>query len=198
MAQEKIVILYCGSSFTKHLYDSLMSLKTLPIMVPHNTSAEDILSLGDIKGIIITGSGQDPLHPHSPKVDQEIYELNIPVLGICYGMQRMAIDLGGTVKRMPYPEREAVELYFDEGMVESDLYQDFVDEGALVWMSHTLKVTQEPPNFLVTGYTDDSEIASMEHQEREIFAVQFHPEQKGSGAGTLILWRWLQICGCQG
>lgn len=199
MAGETIAVVYCGSRFTRVLVEKLMGWKTQPVMVPHYTPIERLLPL-DLRGIIITGSPHYVNSPKAPKIDQGIYDCGIPVLGVCYGMQRMAVDLGGRVKRMLQAESGACQLE-TEGHPESVLYADFMEEGAPVWMAHTCKTVQMPVNFVCTGSTTETEIASMENAAARLYAVQYHPEhvaKEVSQAGDTILWRFLHdVCGCE-
>lgn len=191
-----VALLYCGSSFTKSLYDKLISLNTKPFLMPSDTPKDMVMAINPI-AIIITGSPMAPNHPKAPKVDTEIYNQNIPVLGICYGMQLMALDHGGIVKRMPLPEKECVLMGLDEPSV---LFRDFDEDAAPVWMMHTCKVTQMPEGFSCTGHTKETDIAAMEDEVRGLYAVQCHPEHYGkdpsSQAGTAIIWNFLNgVCG---
>lgn len=192
-----VVVLYCGSSLTKNLYDGLLEFRTSPCLLPSDTPLEVIQGLDPI-AIIITGSPDYVNGPRAPRVDPEIYTAGIPVLGICYGMQVMAVDLGGEVKRTPLPELRCTHMDFtDEPSV---LFRDFTEEGVSVWMLHVCKVTQVPPGFSVTGFTKRTEHAAMEDEERGLYAVQFHPEHKGkdpsSQAGAAIIWNFLNgVCG---
>jgi GMP synthase (glutamine-hydrolysing) len=195
MAGERIVVLYCGSSLTQPLFDKLLYLKTCPIMLPSDTSAVFIKELNPA-GIIITGSPQYVHDPNAPRVDTAIYNLGIPILGICYGMQLIADDLGGSVKRMNEPEREDTQLKILTG-ANSILYQDFADAACFIWMVHICKVVKLPQNFICTSKTKITEYASMEWPAKRIYAVQYHPEHKGSQPGTSILWNFLRdVCGC--
>lgn len=192
-----VVILYCGSSYTKSLYDTLLHFGLTPILLPSDTPMAMIQSL-DPLAIMISGSPEYVNGPKAPKVDTAIYNSTIPILGICYGMQRMAKDLGGTVKRLPVPEKECVHLKLTDQ--PSVLFQDFTGAGAAVWMAHICVVTAAPEGFSVTGSTEDTAIAAMEDEERGLYAVQFHPEHLGkdpsSQAGTSILWNFLHyVCG---
>jgi GMP synthase (glutamine-hydrolysing) len=191
-----VSLLYCGSSFTKSLYDKLTNLDIRPFLMPSDTPLADVMAINPI-AIMITGSPMAPNHPKAPRVDTEIYYANVPVLGICYGMQRMAIDLGGKVKRMPRPERECVMMDLEE---PSTLFRDFDEGQAPVWMMHTCKVTEMPEGFSRTGSTEDCSIASMEDERRGLYSVQCHPEHLGrdpsSQAGTAIIWNFLNgVCG---
>jgi len=195
-----VVVLYCGSSLTKSLYDCLLRFKTTPILMPADTPLEMIKSL-DPMCIMITGSPEYPNDPFAPRVDSRVFEgCGIPVFGICYGMQIMAIQMGGTVKRMNKPELECKQFNFNEN--PSPLFQDFTDAGAPVWMLHTCKVTAVPAGFTITGSTEDTEIGAMEDEEQGLYAVQFHPEHKGkdpaSQAGHAMIWNFLtSVCGYQ-
>lgn len=191
-----VALLYCGSSFTKSLYDKLQSLHVRPFLMPSDTPVADVKSINPL-AIIIGGSGMAPNHPLAPKVDKGVYHAGVPVLGVCYGMEIMAMDLGGEVKRMSLPEKECVLMTKEEPSV---LYRDFADDDIPVWMAHVCKITEMPPGFSCTGYTDDSPIASMEDEERGLYGVQYHPEHYGkdpsSQAGTAILWNFLNgVCG---
>ena len=192
-----VVVLYCGSSLTKSLYDCLLRFKTTPILMPASTPIEMIMSVNPLC-IMITGSPEYPNDPFAPRVDPEVFHCGRPVFGICYGMQIMAIQLGGKVKRMNTPELECVQFDFDKQ--PSPLFQDFTDAGAPVWMLHTCKVTEVPEGFTVTGSTKDTQIGAMEDEERGLYAVQFHPEHKGrdpaSQAGHAMIWNFLHVvCG---
>jgi len=191
------VILYCGSSFTKSLYDVLLDFELRPILLPSNSDYGLIFSL-DPLAIFISGSPEYVNSPKAPKVDTDIYDMGCPILGICYGMQRMAKDLGGEVKRMKDRERELVHMEFTNEY--SALFDDFTDDGVPVWMAHVCKVTSLPPGFVVTGTTEETEVAAMEDVARGLYAVQFHPEHRGkdpsSQAGSTIIWNFLSYaCG---
>ncbi len=198
-----IVILYCGSAFVKGLFDKLLyHFGSSVIMLPHNFPAQKIAEL-DPAGIIVTGSGSYVNDPKAERVDPQIYNLGVPMLGICYGMQLMAKDLGGEVKKMAEPEKEEVQMTFSEAGKDSVLYGDFADESAPFWMSHNCKVTKVPPDFIIAGKTDMCDVASMEHRGRNFYGVQFHPEHQGrdpaAQAGTIVLWNFIsKVCGLGG
>lgn len=193
-------MLYCGSSFTKGLYDKILKLGHMPIMIPSATPLDVILGMvPEPDGIIITGSG-DYVNAHGAAVvDVGIYDLGVPVLGICYGMQRMAVDLGGTVKKMADSEVQLCDLEFTDAGHESFLFTDFADESCPTWMAHNCRVTVAPDFFVTTGTTEMTPIAAMECVERRLYGLQFHPEHTGRDnsdqAGTAIITRFLEdVC----
>ena len=192
-----VVILYCGSTYARSLFDVLLSLGVRPILLPSDTPLDVIVAL-DPLALVISGSPEYVNGPRAPAVDTRIYTCGRPILGVCYGMQVMARDLGGTVRRLAAPEKELIHLDFTNQ--PSILFRDFTDEGAPVWMSHVCVVTVVPEGFSVTASTEDTVNAAMEDEERGLFAVQFHPEHRGkdpsSQAGTAIVWNFLNgICG---
>jgi GMP synthase (glutamine-hydrolysing) len=194
-----IAVLYCGSSFVKGLYDKLCHFGVTPIMVPNDFPASLLAKL-NLSGIIITGSGSYVNDPRAEKVDQDIYKLGIPILGICYGMQVLAKDLGGEVKKMAVSERELIQMEFTPAGKDSVLYGDFADDSTPVWMAHNCRVTKMPDGFISAAKTEQSEIASMEHRGMKFYGLQFHPEHLGrdpsAQAGSIIIWNFLsKVCG---
>jgi GMP synthase (glutamine-hydrolysing) len=185
-----IVVLYCGSHHIKGLLDKILNYETDVVVMKSNTSV-NIISALEPKGIIITGSPESVLSKNSPKVDPAIYELGIPVLGICYGCQRMVVDLGGTVVRKPSPEKDNVLMaVFEEE--PSLLFKGFTLDGVDVWMNHHLQPDILPEGFRHTGQTKETTYAAFERGH--LYCVQFHPDKDGSGSGTQILNNFLDIC----
>jgi GMP synthase (glutamine-hydrolysing) len=161
-----------------------------PIMVKSNTSVEEIEAL-NVKGIIITGSEKSVLNFDGPKVDIDIYNLQMPILGICYGIQRMAIDLGGEVHRFPTTEKGICKMVLNKDYY-SDLHKGFTLKGVDVWMGHTCQVTKEPNGFSIVGSTSETSISAMEKDN--LYGVQYHPEKGGHGSGKQILGNFFDIC----
>ncbi len=188
-----IAVLYCGSGHIKTLIDRSAASKVNPFVMPSDTPVE-LISQINPKGIIISGSPLSVLNPDGPLVDKGIYDMGIPVLGICYGIQRMAMDLGGEVVRLPVQEKGAVlmEVYED---AFSELYQGFTIAGIDVWMAHSCQVAKMPDGFVRTGSTKKTQIASMERGN--LFGVQFHPEKAESGSGKQIMNNFFKICAAQ-
>ena len=187
----RIAIVYCGTAHIKSLIDRCQRSETQPILVSSTTPAAEMMQRCEPKGIIITGSPLSVLNPESPTIDPAVYEIGIPTLGICYGMQRMAKDLGGDVVRFPKPERDVCLL---EANIEhfSNLYQGFTVAGVDVWMSHSCQVRVMPEGFVGTGSTKETAIASMERDH--LYAVQYHPEKVNHGSGKQIMNNFFHIC----
>ena len=150
-------------------------------------------------GIILSGGPESVNLEDPPRVAQAVFELGVPVLGICYGMQAMAAQLGGKVEASSHREFGYAELI----PAESGLFGDLNDfpESALpklkVWMSHGDRVESVPPGFVISGKSANSPLAAMEDPERHYYGVQFHPEVTHTTQGQVILQRFVRdVCGC--
>ncbi len=155
-------------------------------IVPHDISIEELRARRPA-GIVLSGGPASVYEPGAPRVDPSIFELGIPVLGICYGHQAMAQALGGTVAATGEREYGRTRLVVESPGV---ILRDLPAEGE-VWMSHGDAVTSAPPGFRVTARTDQIPIAAMEDPERGLFAVQFHPEVSHTPGGIEVLKRFL-------
>lgn len=147
-------------------------------------------------GIIFTGGPNSVYDPASPRCGKEIFELGIPVLGICYGCQLMAHVLGGTVcDAAEKSEYGKTEVHLDKSSL---LFSD-LEENEICWMSHTDFISQVPEGFRVTGTTATCPTAAMENAEKKWYGVQFHPEVNHTPHGTDMLGHFLfEVCGCTG
>jgi GMP synthase (glutamine-hydrolysing) len=139
--------------------------------------------LARARGIIISGGPASVVEPTSPSVDPRIYDLGIPILGICYGHQLMARDLHGRVEPGVMKEYGHTSLHAGHGQ----LFQSFTARTLRVWMSHGDTVVDIPPGFAIVGETDDCKVAAMEDRRRRFFGLQFHPEVVHTEHGTEIL-----------
>lgn len=147
------------------------------------------------KGIIFTGGPASVYEEGAPSVSKEIFELGIPVLGICYGAQLTAHLLGGKVKSPDFKEYGKVQIKLD---VTSPLFTGLQSQNTC-WMSHRDYIEQLPDGFRVTAVTDLCPVAAMEDSSRRLYAVQFHPEVLHTPFGSSLLHRFLyQVCGVQG
>lgn len=163
-------------------------------MVSHKISIEEIRSRKP-KGIIFSGGPASVNQINAPEVDPEIYNLGIPILGICYGMQLMTIQLGGKVKHPEASEYGKAMLTVD---MTTGLWKDLGGERPC-WMSHGDSVQELPEGFVVAAHTWNTPIAAMMDEERHFYGVQFHPEVKHTPDGQAMLEKFLfDICKCVG
>ncbi|MDE5854273.1 MAG: glutamine-hydrolyzing GMP synthase, partial [Ruminococcus sp.] len=159
----------------------------------HTTPIEELKALNPM-GIIFTGGPNSVYVESSPHISKEIFDLNIPILGICYGCQIVAYTLGGEVSSCTKSEYGKIEV----SHTESILFKD-VPEKSVVWMSHTDYVSKLPEGFKITAKSDDCPAAAFENPERKLYAVQFHPEVTHSEYGKNVLHNFLyQVCGFAG
>ncbi len=155
-------------------------------IVAHDATADELRAKRPA-GIILSGGPASVYEPDGPQVDPALFELGVPVLGICYGHQLMARTLGGEVAATGQREYGGTRLHVEPG---SRLLQDFPEEDT-VWMSHGDAVTRAPEGFRVTAITDQIPIAAMEDPERGFYAVQFHPEVSHTPHGQDVMKRFL-------
>ncbi len=145
-------------------------------------------------GIIFTGGPQSAYLEGAPSVDEKVFRLGLPVLGICYGAQLMAYRLGGSIASAPSSEygRTEVTVSGKKGILKS------ADDVNVCWMSHTDYISEPPKGFEITAYTDECPVAAMEDRERGFYAVQFHPEVNHTDHGAEFIRSFvLDVCGCE-
>lgn len=168
-----------------HVYCEIKSYKTSP---------GEIRQAG-YKGIIFTGGPNSAYAPGAPACDPKVFELGIPVLGICYGAQLMAYALGGKVEPSAIKEYGKTPVDFD---LSSDLFHG-VDKTSVCWMSHTDKIVEMPAGFAARAKSRACPVAAMENAEKKLYGVQFHPEVEHTAQGNEYLKNFLyRICGCRG
>ena len=144
-------------------------------------------------GIILTGGPNSVYLPDSPTIGKELFEMGIPVLGICYGAQLMSHVLGGKVSRAAEREYGKTEVFVN---TSSKLFQG-VSESTICWMSHNDYIETPAPGFVITAHTDSCPVAAAEDAERGLYLVQFHPEVLHTQQGALILSNFVHnVCGC--
>jgi GMP synthase (glutamine-hydrolysing) len=155
----------------------------------------------DPKGIILSGGPESVTEKETPRASDVVFELGVPVLGICYGMQTMAAQLGGKVDTSAAKEYGYAEVQAHASVLLDDIH-DRLDENNNpfldVWMSHGDKVTELPVGFSVIAHTDSAPLAGIADEARKFFGVQFHPEVTHTRLGQDILRRFVhEICGCE-
>ena len=146
-----------------------------------------------LEGIILTGGPQSVYEKNSSLPPAELFNLGVPVLGICYGAQAMAHVLGGTVKKSEVSEYGKTEIKI---LTESKLF-DGVEKNTVVWMSHTDRIFDLPKDFIATAESESCPVAAAENPAKNLYAVQFHPEVLHTVEGKKILSNFVEICGCQ-
>ncbi len=182
MQKVPIVVLDFGSQYTQLIARRLREVGVYCEIYPYFEDLENIKSK-EPQGIIFSGGPASVYDPDAPRVDKRIYDLNIPILGICYGMQLIATDFGGEVIRALEHEYGKAKLYIDK---PSPLFEGTKD-GQVVWMSHSDKVVKLPQGFERIAHTDNSPYAAIADEKRKIYALQFHPEVSHTEEGTKIL-----------
>lgn len=191
---ELILILDFGGQYNQLIARRVRECNVYSEVVPFDISLEKIKEKQP-KGIIFTGGPASVFGEDSPRCDKGIFELGIPILGICYGMQLMTYTLGGNVARANKREYGTTEVQIDNS---SSLFQGFENTNGFL-MSHTDFVETVPEGFKNIGHTKSCPNAAMENQEKKLFGIQFHPEVNNSVNGTLVIKNFLfNICNCSG
>ncbi|MBN2031229.1 glutamine-hydrolyzing GMP synthase [bacterium] len=191
---EEILILDFGSQYTQLIARRVREQQVYSEIVPYQIEAEQIRAIGP-KGIILSGGPASIYNDLAPLPDQGIFDLNIPILGICYGLQIIGHLFGGEVDQSVRREFGHAKLSIDD---HRDLFQG-IGQSLDVWMSHGDHLTVIPPDFDRLGHTENAPYAVIGNRKRNIFGVQFHPEVVHTSQGHTIIRNFLfRICGCEG
>ena len=194
MNQELIIVLDFGGQYNQLIARRVRECNVYAEVKPYTMPLEEIKKLNP-KGIIFTGGPNSVYDETSPHYDKAIFELGIPILGICYGSQLMAYTLGGEVKTAPVSEYGHTEIFIDE---KSELFSGIV-EKTNVWMSHTDYISRVPSGFVITSHSEVCPVASMEDASRKLYATQFHPEVMHTARGREMISNFVyRVCGCKG
>ena len=187
---EKILILDFGSQYTQNIARKVRESKVYCEIHPCTWTIDEIIKFRPV-GIILSGGPASVLDGDSPKCDRQMFDLKIPILGICYGMQLIAHNFGGTVDQATKREYGKAELMFREF---SHLFQD-IRNKSVVWMSHADKISKAPTGFKSPAFTMNSNVAAIENSIDKIYGLQFHPEVVHTDEGKKILENFLyRIC----
>lgn len=193
-AYEKVLILDFGGQYSQLIARRVRDCNVFCEIKSYKTSAEEIGHAG-YKGIIFSGGPNSVYEPKAPKCDPGVFDLGVPVLGICYGAQLMAHTLGGTVKSSQVREYGKTPVSF---AANTRLFAG-LSSSSVCWMSHTDYISKVPEGFSITGYSENCPVAAMENAQRNLYAFQFHPEVEHTEQGGDMLKSFLyQICGCSG
>jgi GMP synthase (glutamine-hydrolysing) len=194
MENEKVLVLDFGGQYNQLIARRVRECNVYYEVKPYNMPLDKIKQFNP-KGIIFTGGPNSVYGEDSPLVDKGIFELGIPVLGICYGCQFTAYTLGGDVLHAPKCVYGKTIVSVDK----SSLLFKHVKRETTVWMSHTDYVSKAPEGYVITGKTSKCPGAAMENREEKIYAVHFHPEVMHSEEGMTMLRAFVyDVCGCKG
>lgn len=192
--RESILVLDFGGQYNQLIARRVRECGVYCEVHPYTMTVEEMKEMNP-KGIILTGGPNSVYDPASPHGSPEIFELGIPVLGICYGSQLMAWTLGGKVATAPVSEYGKTEVTVDSknGLLKK------VSETTVTWMSHTDYIETVPEGFQITAHTPVCPVAAMENAEKKLYGLQFHPEVTHSEQGMEMLSEFVYgPCGCKG
>lgn len=193
MDNELVIVLDFGGQYNQLIARRVRECNVYCEVMSYKNDIEKIKEKKPV-GIIFTGGPNSVYDPSSPHYDKEIFELGIPILGICYGSQLMAYSLGGHVDVAPTREYGKTEITVSQ----SKLFEG-VDTKTICWMSHTDYIDRVPEGFKITAFSDACPCAAYENEEKKLYAVQFHPEVNHTVQGQQMLKNFLfNVCGCKG
>ena len=197
MNNELVIVLDFGGQYNQLIARRVRECGVYCEVRSYKTPIEEIKTLSP-KGIIFTGGPNSVYEESSPHIGKEIFELGIPILGICYGAQLVAYTLGGKVQTCSVSEYGKTETFYDKtGVIFAAV--DGLPDSATSWMSHTDYVAQVPDGFRITAHTKDCPAAAFENAEKKFYAVQFHPEVNHTQFGIAMIDSFVKnVCGCKG
>ena len=193
---DRILILDFGSQYTQLIARRIREGRVYSQILPCTASLATIEAYRP-KGIILSGGPSSVYDRQAPRVPKEVFDLGVPVLGICYGMQLVTHLLGGEVAKATHREYGRAELLIDDA---SDVLKKLAPRSRTVWMSHGDRIERMPKGFRAIAHTENSPIAAMKSVGggRKIYCLQFHPEVAHTAGGTQILQNFVhEVCGCE-
>ncbi|HMM20005.1 MAG TPA: glutamine-hydrolyzing GMP synthase [Selenomonadales bacterium] len=191
---EVVLVMDFGGQYAQLISRRIRECGVYCEIVPYNTSLAKIRAMGP-KAIVFSGGPCSVYQENSPHCDKGLFELGIPILGICYGMQLTAYLLGGKVSHATSREYGNTRLYVDDSR---GVFAEIAQETQ-VWMSHGDYINEPPPGFVVTAHTNNTPVAAMADTAKGIYGVQFHPEVVHTPEGMKMLRNFLfNICSCKG
>ena len=196
MNNNTIIILDFGSQYTQLIARRIREIGVFSIVLPYDVDMDKIKSLNP-GGIILSGGPETVTKVNTPKINTTLFDFNIPLLGICYGMQTMAQQLDGTVVTSDKREFGHANIKMAETSILFDGV-DLAEDSLDVWMSHGDKVDQLPSNFNTIAQSDNCSIAGFQNKEKSWFGLQFHPEVTHTNQGSKILSNFVYaVCKCE-
>ncbi|MCI9546870.1 MAG: glutamine-hydrolyzing GMP synthase [Lachnospiraceae bacterium] len=194
MKRETVIVLDFGGQYNQLVARRVRECNVYCEIYSYKTPIEKIKAMAP-KGIILTGGPNSCYESDSPTYSKELFQLGIPVLGLCYGAQVMQLILGGEVTRAKVREYGKTEVFVD---ASSPLFQD-VSSKTVCWMSHFDYIAKPAPGFEITAHTVDCPVAAAENQEEGLYAIQFHPEVLHTLEGTKMISNFVYgVCHCSG
>ncbi|WP_019672738.1 glutamine-hydrolyzing GMP synthase [Psychrobacter lutiphocae] len=198
--QDRILIIDFGSQYSQLIARRVREAGVFCEMYPYDIDSDRIKNFG-AKGVILSGGPESVHDENSPKINQALFDLEVPILGICYGMQAMADHFGGEVKASDVHEFGAAIIDITSSSTLLDGLEDEHQEHSRlhVWMSHGDKVVKAPEGFDIIASTPSCPIAVMVNEDKKYYGLQFHPEVTHTLQGDVLLSRFVhQVCGCAG
>ncbi|MCY3031511.1 glutamine-hydrolyzing GMP synthase [Aerococcus sp. Group 1] len=193
---EKIIVLDYGSQYNQLITRRIRELGVYSELQSHRQTAQEIKDQGQVKGIILSGGPNSVYEEGSFDIDEEIFNLGIPVLGICYGMQLITKKFGGVVEASDKREYGQQEMTIQK--TDSKIFKDLAEKETVL-MSHGDRIAEIPEGFEITGVAPHSPAAAFENEEAQVYGFQYHPEVRSSIHGQQMLKNFVyEICGCQG
>ncbi|MBE5897054.1 MAG: glutamine-hydrolyzing GMP synthase [Lachnospiraceae bacterium] len=194
MDQEKVIVIDFGGQYNQLVARRVRECNVYCEIYSYKTDIETIKAMNP-KGIILTGGPNSCYEADSPTYTKELFELGIPVLGLCYGAQLMMHVLGGKVEKAPVREYGKTEVFVKN---DSALFGN-VAAATICWMSHFDYISQVAPGFRIVAHTADCPVAAAECAEKKLYAIQFHPEVLHTVEGTKMIHNFVRgVCGCAG
>lgn len=194
MEQEKVIVIDFGGQYNQLVARRVRECNVYCEIYSYKTDLEKIREMNP-KGIILTGGPNSCYEEGAPTYQKELFELGVPVLGLCYGAQLMMHVLGGKVEKAPVREYGKTEVFVEN---TSPLFAD-VNSTTICWMSHFDYISKVAPGFEVIAHTADCPVAAAQCTKKKLYAIQFHPEVLHTEEGTRMLSNFVRgICGCAG
>lgn len=194
MDKELVIVLDFGGQYNQLVARRVRECNVYCEIYSYKTDLEKIKAMNP-KGIILTGGPNSCYEDGAPSYDRALFELGIPVLGLCYGAQLMMLVMGGRVEKAPVREYGKTEVHVNP---DSALFTD-VPEDTVCWMSHFDYISETAPGFEICAHTSDCPVAAAENRDKNLYAIQFHPEVLHTKEGTKMLSNFVyRVCRCSG
>ncbi len=194
MDTEKVIVIDFGGQYNQLVARRVRECNVYCEIYSYRTDIGQIRAMNP-KGIILTGGPNSCYEPSSPSCPAELFELGVPVLGLCYGAELMMHVLDGKVEKASVREYGKTKVMVDTA---SPLFRD-VQPETICWMSHFDYISQVASGFSITAHTADCPVAAAENPEKKLYAIQFHPEVLHTQEGTRMLYNFVRgVCGCSG